>query len=72
VLDRPLGMMEYAMAKAAGEILCHDLCVFEPRIKTIVRRLPRIRTDQTATMATIAAEEAFDTMLPIIRELQAH
>jgi acyl dehydratase/NAD(P)-dependent dehydrogenase (short-subunit alcohol dehydrogenase family) len=69
--ERPQGMTEYAMAKAAGEILCRDMGRFEPRIEVIVRRLPRIRTDQTATMTAVVAEEAFATMLPIVRELQS-
>ena len=71
VEDRPRGMTEYAMAKAAAEVLCQDLTNFEPRIDILVRRLPRLVTDQTATMVPVPAQDAVSVMLPIVRELHA-
>ena len=48
--DWPRDMTEYAMAKAAGEVLCSDLHRFWPGIHIIgVRLLPTV-TDQTPTM----------------------
>jgi acyl dehydratase/NADP-dependent 3-hydroxy acid dehydrogenase YdfG len=64
-------MLEYAMAKAAGEALCHALNSAEPRLSIDVRRLPRIRTDQTSSIRAIPDVEAFDVLLPILREIQS-
>jgi acyl dehydratase/NAD(P)-dependent dehydrogenase (short-subunit alcohol dehydrogenase family) len=70
VEQRPRGMTEYAMAKAAAEILCQDMAELEPNIEIIMRRLPRIVTDQTATMSPVPAQDACSAMLPIVRALQ--
>jgi NAD(P)-dependent dehydrogenase (short-subunit alcohol dehydrogenase family) len=66
---RPPLLTEYAMAKAAGEILCTDLKSEWPCIKGIWSRIPRIRTDQTATMSQVASEDPAVVLLPIIRKL---
>jgi len=67
--DRPRGMTEYAMAKAAGELLCADLNRFVPATNVLVRRLPRVLTDQTATVMPVESSDALDVMLPIVREM---
>ncbi len=41
---------EYAMAKMAGEILAKYISEFMSGIHVMCRRLPRILTDQTATV----------------------
>lgn len=66
VEERPRAMTEYAMAKAAGEILCADLDRFNPRVRTVVRRLPRLLTDQTATVTPVETPDATGTMLEVI------
>jgi hypothetical protein len=63
--ERPRGMTEYAMAKAAGEVLCADVPRLLPRTKVLVERLPRILTDQTATTGAQNAEGS-SIMLPIL------
>jgi NAD(P)-dependent dehydrogenase (short-subunit alcohol dehydrogenase family) len=68
---RPRGMTEYAMAKAAGEILCADLAKAHRNIDVRVVRLPRILTDQTATVAAVESADAVSAMLPIIQSLRA-
>ncbi len=68
---RPRDITEYAMAKAAGEILCDDMSQTEGFPLVIARRLPRLLTDQTATLARVASADAFQVMLPIVREVQA-
>jgi hypothetical protein len=65
VENRPPDMTEYAMAKAAGEILCKDLETQSTRI--IVERLPRLATDQTAALIAVKTENALDILLPIVR-----
>ncbi len=71
VSERPRGMTEYTMAKAAGEVLCADMNAFLAPMRVIVRRLPRLPTDQTASNTVAESAVALETMLPIIREVQA-
>lgn len=71
VETRPAGMTEYAMVKAAGEILCTDMMACESRIHITVRRLPRLPTDQTATLMQAEAADPVEVMLPIVREVHA-
>ena len=61
---------EYAMAKMAGEILAKYLNEFMTNIHVVSRRLPRILTDQTATVGVASADNALDVMLPIVYEVQ--
>jgi NAD(P)-dependent dehydrogenase (short-subunit alcohol dehydrogenase family) len=70
-IDEPTSSTaEYAMAKMAGEILARHLNEFVAGIHVIHRRLPRILTDQTATVGVASAESALDVMLPIVYEMQ--
>lgn len=66
VAERPRGMTEYAMAKAAGEILCTDMNAMYDTLDVLVDRLPRVRTDQTATVSPVASADPLDLMLPLI------
>jgi hypothetical protein len=68
---RPHDMTEYAMAKAAGEVLCSELNRSPGAMRVIVRRLPRLLTDQTATVLPVETPDPLETMLPIIREVQS-
>lgn len=68
---RPQGMTEYAMAKAAGEVLCADIRRFETRGRILVRRLPRLPTDQTTSIYAGETVDPVGVMLPIIREIHA-
>ncbi len=67
VVERPKDMTDYAMAKAAGEVLAADLARAYPRLRIVTPRLPRILTDQTATIAAVEAEDATAIMLKIVR-----
>jgi acyl dehydratase len=68
--DRTAGLTEYAMAKAAAETLAADITDLIPGIEIITKRLPRLLTDQTATLATVATVPAIDELLPVIRKMQ--
>ncbi len=68
---RPSEMAEYAMAKAAGEILCEEMNRVEGFPRVLSRRLPRMLTDQTATLARVATEDALATLLPVVKDVQA-
>jgi hypothetical protein len=61
---------EYAMAKMAGEVLARYLNEFMTGIQIVSHRLPRILTDQTATVGVASADNALDVMLPIVYEVQ--
>jgi hypothetical protein len=72
VESRPAGMTEYAMAKIAGEFLCADLNRSIQQISILVSRLPRMLTDQTATIAEVKTADPVAAMLALIREIHAH
>ena len=65
-------MTEYAMAKAAGEVLCADMQSFERPGPILVRRLPRLSTDQTAALVQVELTDSIDVILPIIREVHTN
>jgi NAD(P)-dependent dehydrogenase (short-subunit alcohol dehydrogenase family) len=72
VEDRPRGMTEYAMAKAAGEVLCAEMNLTFAPMHITVSRLPRLPTDQTASITATETADPVETMLPLIRQVQAH
>jgi hypothetical protein len=49
--------------------LCTYLAASDPSLTLVVRRLPRIATDQTATLFRYPAADALGVMLEIIRNL---
>ena len=57
------------MAKAAGEILCADMSRFAAGAHVVVARLPRVLTDQTATVMPVESSDAVEVMLPLIRQM---
>ena len=67
---RPPGMTEYAMVKAAGEVMADEMSKSEAFPLVVSHRLPRTLTDQTATLARVQTEDAFEVMLPVIRVVQ--
>ena len=67
---RPRDMTEYAMIKAAGEILCEEMSQTEGFPHVVSRRLPRMLTDQTATLARVSTDDALAVMLPIVTDVQ--
>jgi hypothetical protein len=69
VQTRPKGMTEYAMAKAAGEMLCADLQASEKTSAVVVARLPRLPTDQTASLLEVETADPIDILLPVIRRV---
>ena len=71
VENNPLPMAEYSMAKMAGEILCDNINRSAGRVHVIVSRLPRLKTDQTATVPPVESGEPLKIMLPIIRKVQS-
>jgi acyl dehydratase len=71
VAERPRGMLEYAMAKAAGETLCAEMNQVWPPLHVTVDRLPRLRTDQTASVIGVSLPSPGGRLLPVVRETQS-
>lgn len=69
--DCPRGMTGYCMAKAAGETAVRGHESFLRGINIIVSRLPRVRTDQTASVMPVKSIDPRKAMLPIVREMHA-
>jgi acyl dehydratase/NADP-dependent 3-hydroxy acid dehydrogenase YdfG len=70
VVERPREMTEYAAAKAAGEVLCEDMNRFMRGVRVVQRRLPRLPTDQTLSLVSVASADPLEVLLPIVREVQ--
>ena len=68
VETRPPGMTEYSMAKAAGEVLCHELNQRMSGIDVRYSRLPRLRTDQTRSVLPTRDLDPVEVLLPLVRE----
>ena len=58
------------MVKAAGEVLADEMSKSESFPLVVCRRLPRMLTDQTATLVRVQTEDAFTVMLPVVRAVQ--
>jgi NADP-dependent 3-hydroxy acid dehydrogenase YdfG len=70
VETRPKGMTEYAMAKAAGEILLTDLNAASSNVQIVSARLPRMGSDQTNSIAASGDDsDSVAIMLAIIRSM---
>ena len=69
VQNRPAEMTEYAMSKAMGVILCADIPKYRRGVRVLMRRLPRVATDQTASIIPVLSQDPLSVMLPIIREM---
>ena len=67
--ERPPGMVEYAMAKAAGEQLCAELNLRTSGVEVLVARLPKLLTDQTAGIVPENITDSVATLLPLIRQM---
>jgi hypothetical protein len=67
----PPAMVEYSMAKIAGEILCANINSANDRVRTIVSRLPRLLTDQTATVLPMERSDPLEVLLPVVRKVQS-
>ena len=70
ITDRPKGMAEYAMAKAAGEILCAEMNATMAPLAVIAGRLPRLLTDQTAGTVPKGSGPSVAALLPLILQVQ--
>ena len=68
--ELPLDMGEYAAAKMAGEIVCDFLQKAHPGLAIHKPRLPRVATDQTASLLTVSNQEPVPVLLSNLRYLR--
>jgi hypothetical protein len=71
ISERPRGMTEYTMAKAAAEVLAEDLGRLLRHVDVVQERLPRLSTDQTSTVLPVKSESNVDVLLPLVRRVLA-
>ena len=71
VESRPRGMLEYAMAKAAGETLCAEMNEAWAPLRVTVGRLPRLPTDQTLSVMESDPTSPLTALLPWVRKTQS-
>jgi acyl dehydratase len=73
VEERPAQLIEYAMAKQSGEMLCSQFATMYPGMPAVVERLPKLLTDQTNVVADMhqKLDSAVDVLLPIIRRVES-
>jgi len=70
VTEIPLDMGEYAAAKAAGESVCQFLDKTEKETDVLFVRLPRLDTDQTASIVQVDNMDPVPVLLDIICQLK--
>jgi hypothetical protein len=63
-------MGEYAAAKMAGEVLCDFLQKTNPGIAIHKPRLPRVATDQTASLLPVSNQDPVSVLLAHLRYLR--
>lgn len=69
VESRPREFTEYAMAKAAAEVLISDANRSFKKVFILTSRLPRLNTDQTSSILKLETESNVSVMLPIVRSM---
>jgi NAD(P)-dependent dehydrogenase (short-subunit alcohol dehydrogenase family) len=69
--DPPADMLEYAVAKSAGERRALRLMCEHPELDVHVLRLPRIETEQTVSFARAPSVAAEAALLPLLEQVHA-
>ena len=67
--DMPLDLAEYSVAKAAGETVCHFMSKNNKSLQISMPRLPKMTTDQTASLMK---KDQLDPVPVMLHELRAH
>lgn len=69
IAERPDGMAEYAMAKAASEVMIDDINRNFRKVSITATRLPKLNTDQTTSVLSAANADNLDVLLPVVRAM---
>ena len=67
--ELPKEFPEYSAAKAAGETMCNYLSKQLPGISILIKRLPRLPTDQTNGLIKLSTGDPVAELLPIVHEM---
>ena len=71
-IDEPLrGFSEYISAKSTGEELCERMTKHINGLQILVKRLPRMPTDQTAGLIRLSTAEPLPWLLEVVTEMQS-
>jgi hypothetical protein len=70
ITERPKGMTEYAMAKAAAELMADDLNRTLRHVRIVHTRLPRLATDQTALVTQLSVSDNVAALLAVLQVMQ--
>jgi hypothetical protein len=70
VSETPVNMGEYAAAKAAGEGLCRYLSKVDSNLRVKIDRLPRLPTDQTASLIRVNTADIVNTLLASMENME--
>lgn len=65
----PRGMIEYIMAKLAGESLCREMERANSKLRILTVRFPRLPTDQTSSVTPVAAGDPVALVQRVLSEL---
>ena len=67
--DNILSFQEYCLAKIAGEAVCRIRALSNPRLRVVAPRLPKILTDQTASISGGIMANGALTLIPLLKSL---
>ncbi len=67
--EAPRNMIEYTMAKLAGEALCRELERANAKLRIATARFPRLPTDQTSSVTPAAVGDATPLIRRVLSEL---
>ena len=71
VEDGPPDLVEYAAAKAAGEVAARRWADGGKQTRVVIDRLPRLATDQTAALRPLELDDPVPLLLDAIRRTVA-
>ncbi|MEX0796931.1 MAG: SDR family NAD(P)-dependent oxidoreductase [Acidimicrobiia bacterium] len=63
------GLIEYAAAKGAGEVCAEFMSASQPKLRVLAPRLPRLPTDQTASILPHQTEDPLKVLIPILQAM---
>lgn len=72
VEEQPKHFAEYIKAKQDGEKICQSLNKKFPNITIIISRLPRMNTDQAASLIPQPTKPALQEMQRVVKEMENH
>jgi hypothetical protein len=68
--EQPSDMLEYTCAKSAGEVLVAMLAKANPNVLFILRRLPRLATDQTNSLMPVRNNDPLSVVLSALNSFE--